>query len=91
MSRSFEKCGRLWKAAWLHNVDNIQQKDIITINVPLFKKMRDIMFFLRDYHFLSYFKDFFEGSKSQGPLKMSPVLAKKVIVPKNKKLCPKIS
>ena len=28
MSRSFEKCGRLWKAARLHNVDNIQQKDI---------------------------------------------------------------
>ena len=23
MSRSFEKCWRLWKAAWLHNVDNI--------------------------------------------------------------------
>ena len=28
MSCSFEKCGRLWKAVWLHNVDNIQQKDI---------------------------------------------------------------
>ena len=28
MFRSFEKCGRLWKVAWLHYVDNIQQKDI---------------------------------------------------------------
>ena len=28
MSRSFEKCRRLWKAAWLHNVDNMRQKDI---------------------------------------------------------------
>ena len=38
MSRSFEICGRLWKAAWLHNVDNIQQKDIKYImygsNIP---------------------------------------------------------
>jgi hypothetical protein len=26
--RPREKCGILWKAAWLHNVDNIRQKDI---------------------------------------------------------------
>jgi hypothetical protein len=26
--RPREKCGTLWKAAWLHNVDNIRQKDI---------------------------------------------------------------
>ncbi len=26
--RPREKCGRLWKTTWLHNVDNIRQKDI---------------------------------------------------------------
>ncbi len=25
-----QKCGRLWKMTWLHNVDNIRQKDIKT-------------------------------------------------------------
>ncbi len=30
-------------------------QDRITINVPLFKKLRDIIFFLRDNHFLSHF------------------------------------
>jgi hypothetical protein len=28
--RPREKCGRFWKTTWLHNVDNIQQKDIKT-------------------------------------------------------------
>ena len=28
MSRSFEICGRLWKAAWLHNEDNMRQRNI---------------------------------------------------------------
>jgi hypothetical protein len=28
----------------------------ITINVPLFKKLRDIIFFLRDNNFLSHFE-----------------------------------
>ncbi len=38
--------------------------EIITINVPLFKKLRDIIFFLRDTHFLSCFKGHFEGAKT---------------------------
>ncbi len=36
----------------------------ITINVPLFKKMRDIIFFLRDNNFLSRFEGNFEGAKT---------------------------
>ncbi len=36
----------------------------ITINVPLFKKLRDIIFFLRDNHFMSHFKGHFEGAKT---------------------------
>jgi hypothetical protein len=36
----------------------------ITINVPLFKKLQDIIFFLRDYHFMSHFKGHFEGAKT---------------------------
>jgi hypothetical protein len=38
--------------------------NIITINVPLFKKLRDIIFFLRDNNFLSHFKGHFEGAKT---------------------------
>ena len=55
---------------------------IIIINVPLFKKMRDIIFFLRDYYFLSHFKGLFEGSEKLRPLKKSREMAQKVIVPK---------
>ncbi len=36
----------------------------ITIHVPLFKKMRDIIFFLRDNNFLSRFEGHFEGAKT---------------------------
>ncbi len=36
----------------------------ITINVPLFKKLRDIIFFLRDNNFLSRFEGHFEGAKT---------------------------
>ncbi len=52
----------------------------ITINVLLFKKLRDIIFFAGQ----------FSGQKSRGPLKMSREMAQKAIVPK-KKLCPKVS
>jgi hypothetical protein len=37
---------------------------VLTINVPLFKKLRDIIFFLRDNNFMSHFKGHFEGAKS---------------------------
>jgi hypothetical protein len=46
----------------------------LTINVPLFKKMRDVIFLLRSGQF--------RGQKSRGPLKMSREMALKVIVPK---------
>ncbi len=36
----------------------------LTINVPLFKKLRDIIFFLRDNHFMSHFREHFEGAKT---------------------------
>jgi hypothetical protein len=32
LSRSFAVCGILWKTTWLHNVDNIRQKDINIFN-----------------------------------------------------------
>ncbi len=44
--------------------DNVRQKDIITINVPLFKKLRDIIFFLQDNNFLNRFEGYFEGAKT---------------------------
>ncbi len=55
---------------------------VLTINVPLFKKLRDIIFFWWDNHFMSHFEGHFEGAKtfltgqfrgqkSRGPLKMS--------------------
>jgi hypothetical protein len=37
---------------------------ILTINVPLFKKLRDIIFFLRDNKVLSHFEGHFEGAKT---------------------------
>ena len=37
---------------------------IITINVPLFKKLRDIIFFWRDNNFLSRFEGHFVGAKT---------------------------
>jgi hypothetical protein len=36
----------------------------LTINVPLFKKLRDTIFFLRDNNFLSHFEGHFEGAKT---------------------------
>ncbi len=43
---------------------NMRCVTILTINVPLFKKMREIIFFLRDNNFLSRFKGHFEGAKT---------------------------
>ncbi len=36
----------------------------ITINVPLFKKLRDIIFFWWENHFMSHFEGHFEGGKT---------------------------
>ncbi len=37
---------------------------VITINVPLFKKLRDIIFFWWENHFMSHFEGHFEGAKT---------------------------
>ncbi len=37
---------------------------LLTINVPLFKKLRDIIFFWWDNHFMSHFEGHFEGAKT---------------------------
>ncbi len=37
---------------------------LITINVPLFKKLRDIIFFWCENHFMSHFEGHFEGAKT---------------------------
>ncbi len=39
-------------------------RDIITINVPLFKKLRDIIFVGGENHFMSHFEGHFEGAKT---------------------------
>jgi hypothetical protein len=36
----------------------------ITINVPLFKKLRDIIFFWWENHFMSHFEGHFVGAKT---------------------------
>ena len=47
---------------------------LLTINVPLFKKMRDIMVFLRDYYFWAISRDFLRGPRLFWPLKLSRAL-----------------
>ena len=39
-------------------------KENITINVPLFKKMRDIIDLLGDNHFISHFEGHFKGAET---------------------------
>ncbi len=39
-------------------------RGLITNNVPLFKKLRDIIFFWWDNHFMSHFEGHFEGAKT---------------------------
>ncbi len=67
----------------------------ITINVPLFKKLRDIIFFCGTITLWAISRDIlrgprlfwplkFRGQKSRGPLKMSREMAHKVIVPPKK-------
>ncbi len=45
-------------------VHYVLNSDIITINVPLFKKLRDIIFFWWDNHFMSQFEGHFKGAKT---------------------------
>ncbi len=72
------------------------EKYSITINVPLFKKLRDIIFFCGTITLWAISWDIlrgprliwrrgqFRGQKSRGPLKMSREMAHKVIVPQKK-------
>ena len=46
-------------------VSSVHEK--VTINVPLFKKIRDIIDFLGDNHFISHFEGHFKGSKKSRP------------------------
>ncbi len=41
-----------------------QETCIITINVPLILKMREIIFFLRANYLMGHFKGYFEGVKT---------------------------
>ena len=47
-----------------YKVSYVCKRGIITINVPLFKKLRDIIFFWGENHFMSHFEGHFEGAKT---------------------------
>ncbi len=55
---------RCFSAVWLRGDISKRCKCIITINVPLFKKLRDIIFFWWDNHFMSHLEGHFEGAKT---------------------------
>jgi hypothetical protein len=64
MSPSQEKCGRFGNWSWIYQLRNIRQRDIITINVPLILKMREIIFILLANFFMGHFKGYFGGAKT---------------------------
>jgi hypothetical protein len=79
---------------WLHSLpppgvkdkeSKLRYGEEITINVPLLKKLRDIIFFLRDNNFLSHFEGHFEA-----PSKCPEKWLKKLWSQK-KTFCPKVS
>ncbi len=60
-------CNLIWDWIWysiLGTVYTITHEDALTINVPLFKKLRDIIFFGGENHFMSHFEGHFEGAKT---------------------------
>jgi hypothetical protein len=57
-------------------------------NVPLFKKLWDIIFFWGDNNFLSHFSGHFEGASTFLTPKLSLEMAQKVIVPQKKNYVP---
>ena len=60
-------------------------RPFVTINVPLFKKLRDIIFFFAGQSLFEPFQGtFWGGQKSRGPLKKFREMAQKVIVPTKK-------
>jgi len=68
-------------------------------NVPLFKKLWDIIFFFWDNNFLSHFSGHFEGASTFLTPKVKKVLAPskcpskrlKKLLSAKKKLCPAVS
>ena len=48
-------------------------------NVPLFKKIWDIIFFVWDNHVMNHFKGHFEGAKTFLTFKLSRAQQKKII------------
>jgi len=48
----------------IYEAGQICKKGTITINVPLFKKLRDIIFFGGENHFMSHFEGHFEGAST---------------------------
>jgi hypothetical protein len=52
------------KSTAMCKVHNVGLRYIITINVPLFKKLRDIIFLGGENHFMSHFEGHFEGAKT---------------------------
>ncbi len=53
---------RMYK--WKRKKEGISGRGRITINVPLFKKLRDIIFFGGENYFMSHFEGHFEGAKT---------------------------
>ncbi len=52
------------KSTAMCKVHNVGLRYIITINVPLFKKLRDIIFLGGENHFINHFEGHFEGAKT---------------------------
>ncbi len=51
------------QTAWVGGGGDITHM-ILTINVPLFKKLRDIIFFWWDNHFMSHLEGLFVGANT---------------------------
>jgi hypothetical protein len=52
-----------YKVKYRGLVRRLRNRGLVTINVPLFKKLRDIIFFAGQ-HFMSHFEGHFEGAKT---------------------------
>ncbi len=64
MVKNFAARNRRW-TGFSDQTENLgKTSELITINVPLFKKLRDIIFFWWDNHFMSHFEVHFEGAKT---------------------------
>jgi hypothetical protein len=55
---------QIWTFHFLHKYGKTYCIHLLTINVPLFKKLRDIIFFGGENHFMSHIEGHFEGAKT---------------------------